>query len=330
MDIKKMKMQLLGTAASVLISAVALTSATYAWYVANNKVEATTTQISATTNGFILQIATAEDGPRHGGDQSSLVATTAGGRISPSSTDDVKNWYVNLGINGEGKVTSYQTPNFTTAEQDPNVRPGQYGDVKDPHYAYIKSEYILYTITDTGRADVYLDASEGTPITLTVNGTPTTDTVPKSMRIGITIESITKNADGTYSDNGDETLKVVYAPYEETGKGNDAEGIDGWTCIGIDENGKLKPTPVTYPYIYATTYTDQKNQNWAVTKDATGKDYTATSGTQKIASDVGYDSVKMRVYIWLEGTDADCVNNAAAEDTATYNVNVKLAGISAE
>ena len=107
MDIKKMKMQLLGTAASVLISAVALTSATYAWYVANNKVEATTTQISATTNGFILQIATAEDGPRHGGDQSSLVATTAGGRISPSSTDDVKNWYVNLGINGEGKVTSY-------------------------------------------------------------------------------------------------------------------------------------------------------------------------------------------------------------------------------
>ena len=42
------------------------------------------------------------------------------------------------------------------------------------------------------------------------------------------------------------------------------------------------------------------------------------------------DGVKMRVYIWMEGTDADCVNNAAAEDPATYNVNVKLAGISAE
>lgn len=233
-------------------------------------------------------------------------------------------------MNGDGKVTSYQTPNFTTAKQDPNVKPGQYGDLKDPHYAYIKSEYILYTITDTGRADVYLDASEGSPITLTVNGKPTTDTVPKSMRVGITIEGITKKADGTYSDNGDETLKVVYAPYEETGKGNDAEGIDGWTCIGVDENGKLKPTSVTYPYIYNTTYTDQKKQNWAVTKDATGKDYTATSGTQKIASDVGYDGVKMRVYIWLEGTDADCVNNEAAEDPATYNVNVKLAGVTAE
>ena len=51
---------------------------------------------------------------------------------------------------------------------------------------------------------------------------------------------------------------------------------------------------------------------------------------KKIASSVGYDGVKMRVYIWMEGTDADCVNNAAAEDPATYNVNVKLAGISAE
>ena len=40
--------------------------------------------------------------------------------------------------------------------------------------------------------------------------------------------------------------------------------------------------------------------------------------------------VKMRVYIWMEGTDADCINNEAAEDPATYNVNVKLAGISAE
>ena len=85
---------------------------------------------------------------------------------------------------------------------------------------------------------------------------------------------------------------------------------------------------MTYPYIYATTYADQNNQNWVATK--VGKNYEVSSGTQKIASSVGYDGVKMRVYIWMEGTDADCVNNAAAEDSATYNVNVKLAGISAE
>ena len=293
MNVKKMKMQLMATAASVLISGVALTSATYAWYVSNHTVEATTTQISATTNGFILQIATADQGPQHGGEQTSLAASTKGGRISPSSTDNLVDWYVCEGWNGEGKVTSYRTPIFTTKAEDPNVKPGQYGDIKDPHYAYLKSEYVLYTITETGLADVYLDAS-----------------------------------DNKYIDDGEEELKVVYAPYEETGKGNDAEAVNGWTCIGTGTDDKLKPVAVTYPYIYATTYADQNNQNWVATK--VGKNYEVSSGTQKIASSVGYDGVKMRVYIWMEGTDADCVNNAAAEDQATYNVNVKLAGISAE
>lgn len=323
MNVKKMKMQLMATAASVLISGIALTSATYAWYVSNHTVEATTTKISATTNGFILQIATAEQGPQHGGEQTSLAASTTGGVISPSSTNDLINWYVCEGWNGEGKVTSYRKPTFVA-----DGKPGQYGTDDDPHYAYLKSEYILYTINETGYADVYLDASEGSPITLSANGTPTTDTIPKSMRVGITIQNIKKNADNKYIDDGEEELKVVYAPYEETEKGNDAEARDGWTCIGNGIDGKLKPVAVTYPYIYATTYTDQNNQNWVATK--VGKNYEVSSGTKKIASSVGYDGVKMRVYIWMEGTDADCVNNAAAEDPATYNVNVKLAGISAE
>ena len=323
MNVKKMKMQLMATATSVLISGIALTSATYAWYVSNHTVEATTTKISATTNGFILQIATAKQGPQHGGEQTSLAASTTGGVISPSSTNDLINWYVCEGWNGEGKVTSYRKPTFVA-----DGKPGQYGTDDDPHYAYLKSEYILYTINETGYADVYLDASEGSPITLSANGTPTTDTIPKSMRIGITIQNIKKNVDNKYIDDGEEELKVVYAPYEETGKGNDEEARDGWTCIGNGTDGKLKPVAVRYPYIYATTYADQNNQNWVATK--VGKNYEVSPGTQKIASSVGYDGVKMRVYIWMDGTDADCVNNAAAEDPATYNINVKLAGISAE
>lgn len=90
-NIKKMKMQLLATAASVMVSAFALTSATYAWYVVNNKVEATTTNISATTSNFILQIATAEEGAQHGGEQKSLAASTQGHKISPSFTNDFQN-----------------------------------------------------------------------------------------------------------------------------------------------------------------------------------------------------------------------------------------------
>ena len=39
----------------------------------------------------------------------------------------------------------------------------------------------------------------------------------------------------------------------------------------------------------------------------------------------GYDGTKLRIYIWMEGTDADCVNNTAADDPAQYSVAVKLA-----
>lgn len=53
---KSLKTQLVAAAVSVVLSAFALSAATYAWYVANTKVSATTSTISATTNGFILQI----------------------------------------------------------------------------------------------------------------------------------------------------------------------------------------------------------------------------------------------------------------------------------
>ena len=58
-----------------------------------------------------------------------------------------------------------------------------------------------------------------------------------------------------------------------------------------------------------------------------GDDYQVDAGTHQIASRVGYDGIAVRIYIWMEGTDADCVNNAAAEDLATYDVTVKLAGV---
>ena len=54
---------------SVVVTAVALSSATYAWFVTNNKVEGTTSTISATTNGFILQIGELSKGAQHGGEQ---------------------------------------------------------------------------------------------------------------------------------------------------------------------------------------------------------------------------------------------------------------------
>ena len=315
--LKKLKRELIGAAVSVMISAVALSSATYAWYVSNHTVQATTTTISATTNGFILQIAKAEDGAQHGGEQMSLAASNVGGKITPSSTNDLKDWYICQGWGSDGKVTTYTKPTFATGT---GAKPGQYEAGGEIHYAYIRSEYILYTITETGLADVYLDASEGSPISVSVdNGkTATSTTIPDSMRIAITTQPL--DTDGK-TPTGTETLRVVYAPKAVTGSGNDSQAIDGkWTYINVD-----KPAEVTYPHIHETTYTDQNGKNWAATKS--GEDYTVAEGSEAIATNVGYNGIMLRVYIWMEGTDADCVNNAAAEDEATYSVTLKLAGV---
>lgn len=63
------------------------------------------------------------------------------------------------------------------------------------------------------------------------------------------------------------------------------------------------------------------------TTNSTTSDIAAEEVSEAIATNVGYNGIMLRVYIWMEGTDADCVNNTAAEDEATYSVTVKLAGV---
>lgn len=88
-QIRRLKRELVYAIISVFFTVIALSSATYAWYAVNNKVKGTTTTISAATNGFILQIATAKEGAQHGGEQKKLAAATEGHKISPSSTNDM-------------------------------------------------------------------------------------------------------------------------------------------------------------------------------------------------------------------------------------------------
>ena len=312
-SVKRLKRQLVAAASAVLLSAVALSSATYAWYVSNNTVKATVSTISAKVNSFILQIAKLSEGAQHG-DNQSLVAITDGHKISPSSTNDVKNWYICQGWGQDGKVHSYIKPENMDAT-------GMY-KIDTDHYAYIKSEYILYTITETGLCDVYLDGAElGGAIQVAANETATSEVIPDSMRVGITIQDL----NGTIP-VGDEELILVYAPKNETGKGNDATAIDGWTYV----KDTTSLAPVTYPHVYETTYiwTDSNSilHDYAATK--LGENYMApTSNASPIVSNVDYDGVIMRVYIWLEGTDEDCVNNSNEDDPSTYNVTLSLAGV---
>lgn len=62
MDTKALKKQMVAAIAMVLVAAVALGSATFAWFVTNNKVDATTTNIAAQSNAAYMTIANGETG----------------------------------------------------------------------------------------------------------------------------------------------------------------------------------------------------------------------------------------------------------------------------
>lgn len=323
--IRKLKKEFIATAISCMIAALSLSSATYAWYVANNTVKAKTSSISAKTNGFILQIATLAEGAQHGGEQKSLEAMTTGATLSPASTDNLKDWYVCQSWNNQGFVTDYSIPAF---ESGAKAIPGNYKVAGKDYYAFIKSDYIVYTITSTGTADVYLE-DDGTepPIVITTKNGNGSTTVTDSLRVAITTQAIDSDGKPT----GEETLRVVYANTNETGKGNDLSAVDGWT--GIKKSGnKGILSESTYPHIFGIphtsgeTYVDQNGNNWVAKRD--GENYSVENGSIPIATDVGYDGIIVHVYIWMEGTDADCVNGKSIEDdSSTYDVTVKFAGV---
>lgn len=77
MDTKALKKQMGAAIAMVLVAAVALGSATFAWFVSNNKVKATTASVTAQSNAPFLKIGKATD--------ATLTETTA---TQVAGTDD--------------------------------------------------------------------------------------------------------------------------------------------------------------------------------------------------------------------------------------------------
>lgn len=312
----KLKKELLTAVLSVIIAAVALTSSTYAWFVSNSNVDANSSTISAQANGIVLQIV-AGTVPDHGKDNESIAFdSTNGHEISPSSTDDIKTWYVPKSWAKGANVFEYKKVTFT------DINKGEYKDASESYYAYVASVYTLYTVRDTGKADVYLDGSQPAgAVQVTSKGKPIDDKVAKSMRVGIaTVDKAT----------GEENLKVVYAPSEPTGTGNDIYSINnklsGWTTVKDEFSTKM----ASYPHIFENNYIDQTDDagNWAAIKNGEGYDAPQTNASP-IATGVDYNGTIMKVYIWMEGTDADCVNTTQEEidENNAYDVTLYLVGV---
>ena len=256
---------------------------------------------------MVLQIAKGND-VTHDGSDKQTTASSTGHEISPSSTNDAKSWFVPKSWQGTD-VSSYQKANTDAS--------GKYALAggTDSYYAYVAADYTLYTVTNTGIADVYLDGTNPVTIKPTDNATQEWfDKIEGSLRVGIVIN---------------DELKVVYAPVEPstTEHGNDASSTTGWSCVAAEGTTTQAPS---YAHVAGATLIDQNGGDWAATGSGGSYSKPAGANPRAIAKGVGYNGTNMKIVIWMEGTDSDCQNwSEQDKNTAapTFDVTVSLVGI---
>ena len=86
-----------------------------------------------------------------------------------------------------------------------------------------------------------------------------------------------------------------------------------------------------YEKVVKWCYIDQNAKNWAASKD--GKSFIKpSSNASPIATGIDYNGIIMKVYVWLEGTDSDCVNTAAdtVNEDLSYDVTIHMVGVNSD
>lgn len=312
MNSKAIKRQLLAAIAMVLVAAIALGSSTYAWFVSNTEVQATSSSVkstSATPNLLIVAGAT-EAGGTNGstwtakttdGKTAESITSTDDTALYPASTDDCKTWWVVSGWTGNGdntpKANKYRNPSIAATPNGTNVLNGKYTQGSTELNAYQVTTYSVFTTT----GEVELNLNPTNPINVEATSVGGTGSGFKdALRVGIVV-------------NGN--LVLVYAPTAETGTGNDADGTAGYRTVGTDSSTKN----VTYAHVAGNDFT-----GWIATSKGDGTYQKAANSLGK----VGETGAVVQIYVWLEGTDADCLVGKAdaASDTNSYKVTLNFVG----
>lgn len=318
-----LKKQLAAAIAMVLVAAISLGTSTYAWFVSNTKVSATSSSVkatSATPNLLIVEGATKADGTTYtakksDGKTTASISSTEATALYPASTNDCKTWWVvkdwTTGAGSIGALASgyrdisndISPATAITGDTTPyKVRNGTYTQGGKTLNAYQVSTYSVYTTT--GEVDLNLDPTN--PIKVETTARSTAGGFKDALRVGIVVDG---------------TLQLVYAPTDNEGsnKGNDKDARTGWRSVaGADATGEAayKDNVIAGDSVTGTKF------------QATAKgDGTYTKAANSLGKVDGKGAV-VQVYVWLEGTDSNCLVGTADEaaDNNTYKVTLNLVG----
>lgn len=344
MNSKAIRKQLLAAVAMVLVAAVALGSSTYAWFVSNNTVTATMSKVSAastTTNLLIKECSAAGVKVTSGGSTAATVSLGSTVALYPSSLalstgltgnngkvgeSEHNEWFVvNKWTNDDNnvaKANGYTTPSITKPTSGNGA--GQYttdGGTTTLN-AYALASYTVYTTS--GTADLYLGNTDAPAIAITkTNATSDTDSkeMLTALRIGLVVDG---------------TLKLVYAPYAETSAGgNDLAYKEGGTSFYKQVHSATEAGDPNYVILAGTegsltqgaALTGSDTNIYSAVKQGDGSYLAPTTNAAPLKSGVDSNGTLIEIYVWIEGTDTNCMTEQIAGDLAEYSITVTFAGV---
>ena len=171
MTVKALKKQLMAAIAMVVVSAIALSSSTYAWFASNNTVTATTTKVQAQAEDG-LEIAVGSNVTL---DSSFSTAASASGdavNLLPTSTIDVANWF-----HASAENAAASTATDATMEK---IEPDATSGIVDEKQYFLLNQFTIRT-TDGGKAkDVKISEVKVTSATIAANA------LDNSLRVVVT------------------------------------------------------------------------------------------------------------------------------------------------
>ena len=299
MTVKALKRQLMAAIAMIMVSLVALSSSTYAWFTMNKTVTATGLTVKARTEGGILIKRT------YGGTAADSVefATGTAQSLYPISTADAKTWAhaaaANVG-SATAETGSYRILTLSDAEPTQSgLGTGTLGGAGTGQYYYV---YDSFTILKDSNSRSFTDlfVSE-----CTVKKKDTTgDVAPLSGALRVAV---------VYEKSTTERVTYIYAP---------VQGADSSYSVVTEVTTNTDGT--TTPVAASTKVMDASAQN-SIYK------LSANSGTNPLKLVDGVlksgeiqDEIPVFVYVYFEGEDESLTTTNISQGLDNLVVTIKF------
>lgn len=295
METKALKKQLGAAIAMVLVAAIALGAATFAWFVNNNAVKATGVDVSTSSsvpNLYITSTGQTSDNMTAAGDNPS--------KLYPVSTNDAANFY-------ETKHWTSGTGNHAMADQYQSAIARETGKT-------VYADYTFELGVTNGSMDVYFDNTK-------VNGNNVATTLKASEKMGTAGRFAIKFGNGNwmlFKVDGTPVMSGENPVGYYTDKAADSATASGDYWV-TGEGDSTMASGASYLVF----------ENYAGSINTQGQAVAGATPLVTINSaDQNGGKVKVTVRVWYEGCDKDCVSeNALNGITSAITGNLGFVGV---